>query len=71
MILLLTIFVTHEYGKTIGWEFIQGRDFSREIASDLSGMVINESAAKILGLENPIGESLTWKPGRHEVTWHP
>ena len=61
-----TIFVTHEYGKTIGWEFIQGRDFSREIASDLSGIVINESAAKILGLENPIGESLTWKPGGTE-----
>ena len=61
-----TIFVTHEYGKTIGWEFIKGRDFSREIASDLSGIVINESAAKILGLENPIGESLTWKPGGTE-----
>jgi putative ABC transport system permease protein len=58
-----TIFVTHEYGKTIGWEFIQGRDFSREIASDLSGIVINESALKILGLENPIGESLAWRPG--------
>ncbi|HET6545010.1 MAG TPA: ABC transporter permease [Chryseolinea sp.] len=61
-----TIFVTHEYGQTVGWEFIQGRDFSREIASDLSGIVINESASKILGLENPIGESLTWKPGGTE-----
>ena len=61
-----TIFVTHEYGKTIGWEFILGRDFSREIASDLSGIVINESASKILGLEDPIGESLTWKPGGTE-----
>ena len=61
-----TIFVTHEYGKTIGWDFIQGRDFSREIASDLSGIVINESALKILGLENPIGESLIWKPGGTE-----
>ena len=61
-----TIFVTHEYGKTIGWEFVQGRDFSREISSDLSGIIINESALKILGLENPIGESLTWQPGGSE-----
>ena len=61
-----TIFVTHEYGKTIGWEFVQGRDFSREISSDLSGIIINESALKILGLENPIGESLTWRPGGSE-----
>ncbi len=55
-----TIFVTHEYGKTIGWEFVQGRDFSREFPSDLSGIVINESALEILGLENPVGESLSW-----------
>ena len=61
-----TIFVTHEYGKTIGWEFVQGRDFSREIASDLSGIIVNESALQILGLENPIGESLRWQPGGSE-----
>ena len=48
-----TIFVTHEYGKTIGWEFVQGRDFSREISSDLSGIVVNESALRILGLGKP------------------
>lgn len=61
-----TIFVTHEYGKTIGWEFLEGRDFSREISSDTAGIVINESALKILGLENPVGESLSWRPGGSE-----
>jgi putative ABC transport system permease protein len=55
-----TIFVTHEYGQTIGWEFLQGRDFSRDFPTDLQGIVINESALKILGLENPVGESLSW-----------
>jgi putative ABC transport system permease protein len=58
-----TIFVTHEYGKTIGWEFVDGRDFSREFASDLSGIIINESALELLGLENPVGELLNWSPG--------
>jgi ABC-type antimicrobial peptide transport system permease subunit len=51
-----TIAVTHEYGKTIGLEFINGRDFSREFATDKNGVLINESAAKIMGLENPMGE---------------
>ncbi len=55
-----TIFVTHEYGQTIGWEFVAGRDFSRDFATDLKGIVINESALEILGLENPVGESLSW-----------
>ncbi len=57
-----TIFVSHEYGQTIGWKFIEGRDFSRAFPSDLSGIIINESALKILSLENPVGESLNWSP---------
>jgi putative ABC transport system permease protein len=51
--------VTFEYGKTIGWDFTDGRDFSREFPSDVSGVVINESARKMMGLENPTGEILT------------
>jgi putative ABC transport system permease protein len=48
--------VTPEYGKTIKWEVISGRDFSKEIESDRMGMIINESAVKYMGLENPVGE---------------
>ncbi len=50
--------VTYEYGKTIGWDFVVGRDFSREFASDETGVVINRSAQKLMGLENPVGETL-------------
>jgi ABC-type antimicrobial peptide transport system permease subunit len=52
--------VTHEHGKTVGWQFVQGRDFSREIASDSSGIVINEAAMKHMNLENPVGEPVRW-----------
>jgi ABC-type antimicrobial peptide transport system permease subunit len=45
-----------EYGKTVGWQILQGRDFSRDIRSDQDGMIINESAAKYMNLENPVGE---------------
>lgn len=57
-----TIYVSYEYGKTIGLQFIKGRDFSREFHSDLSGVLINESALNLTGLENPIGEIISWKP---------
>jgi putative ABC transport system permease protein len=50
--------VTSEYGRTIGWTFVSGRDFSEDIRSDLNGVVINESAARLMGLENPAGETL-------------
>jgi putative ABC transport system permease protein len=56
-----TLAVTHEHGKTAGWQFISGRDFSREHASDSAGVVINESAAKYMRLQNPVGETITWK----------
>ncbi len=53
--------ITHEYGKTIGWEFIDGRDFSRERATDSSAFVINETAAKFFGFKNSVGETLIWE----------
>jgi putative ABC transport system permease protein len=56
-----TLAVTAEHGKTLGWQVIQGRDFTSENASDSMGMVINESAAKYMGFKNPVGESVTWQ----------
>jgi ABC-type antimicrobial peptide transport system permease subunit len=56
-----TLAVTHEHGRTVGWQFIEGRDFSREFAADSSGVVINESAEKYIGLQHPVGETITWK----------
>jgi ABC-type antimicrobial peptide transport system permease subunit len=55
--------VTPEYGKTLGWEFVSGRDFSRDLASDSAAFVINEAAARLLGFENPVGETIRWQGG--------
>jgi putative ABC transport system permease protein len=52
--------VTPEYGKTIGWQFVNGRDFSRELASDSAAFVINEAAAVEFGFEDPIGKAVRW-----------
>lgn len=55
-----TLNITPEFGKTVGWQFIDGRDFLTTMAGDSSAMVINESAAKEMGLENPVGEVIHW-----------
>ena len=52
--------VTYDFGKTVGWQFIQVRDFSRDFATDSSAFIINESAAKYMGLKNPVGEIIKW-----------
>lgn len=50
--------VTPEYGKTIGWELVAGRDFSKDTEGDRLGMIINESAVKYMGLSDPVGETV-------------
>ena len=52
--------VTKEWGKTVGWKIKQGRDFSRDFATDSAAFIINESAAKFLGFKDPIGKILKW-----------
>lgn len=61
-----TIAITHDFGKTVGWQFVDGRDFSRDYASDSSGMVINETAATYMNIKDPVGKIVKWnnKPYR-------
>src|SRR6478609_5917061 len=55
-----TLNVSADFGTTVGWNVLDGRTFSRDIASDSSAIVINESAAKQMKLENPVGETVHW-----------
>ncbi|WP_273211434.1 ABC transporter permease [Runella zeae] len=48
--------VTHDFGNTVGWKVIEGRDFSRKFSTDSSAMIINEAALKLMGFKRPIGE---------------
>ena len=52
--------VTYEFGKTVNWKIREGRDFSRDYATDSLAFVINESAVKFLGFKNPVGTTLKW-----------
>ena len=54
------VFITHDYGKTVGWEILEGRDFSRDIASDSSAYILNEAAVDYMGIENPVGQNMKW-----------
>ena len=50
---------THEFGKTIGWKIIEGRDFSTDFKTDSSAVILNEAAVKLTGLKNIIGKIIT------------
>ncbi len=48
--------VTTNYGKTVGWQFTDGRDFSSQSVADSTAIVLNQAAVKYMGLKNPVGE---------------
>jgi ABC-type antimicrobial peptide transport system permease subunit len=50
------VWSSHDYGKTIGLQIIDGRDFSRDIASDTAAMILNEAAVDYMGLTDPVGK---------------
>ncbi|AEE51943.1 ABC transporter permease [Haliscomenobacter hydrossis] len=55
--------IDHDYIPTLGMEMAKGRNFSRSYGADSSGIIINETAAKILGYPDPIGKKLYTSDG--------
>ena len=54
------VFVSTDFGKTIGWNIKEGRDFSRDYPNDTTSMILNETAVKFMGLRHPVGETVKW-----------
>jgi ABC-type antimicrobial peptide transport system permease subunit len=54
------VFVSTDFGKTTGWQFKEGRDFSRDFATDSSAIIFNETAVKFAGLTHPVGKTIMW-----------
>jgi putative ABC transport system permease protein len=63
-----TISITHDYGRTIGWQIVAGRDFSREFIADSNAVILNESAARLTGLKNPVGETIRMDNHNFRIT---
>lgn len=71
---------SHDFPKTNGFQFIEGRDFSRDLSSDSSAVVINEMAAKIISKESAIGKTIKFGHGKErkivgvikdQIRWSP
>ncbi|RFS16285.1 ABC transporter permease [Emticicia sp. C21] len=58
------VWVTEDFGKVINWKVITGRDFSTDFKTDSAAVILNEAAAKQIGLKNPIGEYIKTEDGK-------
>jgi putative ABC transport system permease protein len=50
--------VDENYIPTLGMKMVQGRNFSREFPTDSTGIIVNESAARLLGFRDPVNKDL-------------
>jgi putative ABC transport system permease protein len=63
-----TIAVTQDFGKTIGWQIKEGRDFSKVFATDSLAIVLNESAVKQVGMKQDIvGQTIQFNDKNYTV----
>jgi putative ABC transport system permease protein len=68
----LTVFfrnvnVAPEFGKTLRWTVKEGRDFSADISADSASVILNETAIKIMELEDPIGEVIEFRGKEYTI----
>lgn len=56
--ILSTIGVDYDFIETMGMEIVAGRAFSEQFPSDDSAVIINETAAREMGLEQPTATTL-------------
>lgn len=67
--------VDNNYIPTLEMKIISGRNFSPQFPSDSNGVILNESAIKMLGIQNPVGKKLyaktdleTFSKGQKTIT---
>ena len=58
--------VDHDYLKTLGMEMVAGRFFDKARPADSSAIVLNETAAKLFGYDEPIGKKVYTLDGNPE-----
>ncbi|MFC2163569.1 ABC transporter permease [Acidobacteriota bacterium] len=52
-------FADHDYLEVLGTKIVHGRDFSRDYSADAQKIIINETAQRAMGFDDPIGKRVT------------
>jgi predicted permease len=52
--------IGYDFVKTMNVKLLDGREFSRAFATDTAAYLINQTAAKAMGLKDPVGQTITF-----------
>jgi len=53
--------------ETMGFELVQGRTHSKSFGADSSRILINEAAARVMGMKEPVGKFITFWDNEMEI----
>lgn len=60
--------VGFDFVDMMGLEIVQGRGFSKDFATDTTAFMVNETALKQMGMENPLGKRISaWNKQGHII----
>lgn len=59
--------IGYDYLKTLGMTLKEGREFSPDFASDTNVYMINETAARVMGMTNPVGKEIEFWRGKAKI----
>ena len=59
---------SHDFPGTNGFQFVEGRDFSRDYGTDSSALIVNELAAKLISpTGSALGKKIKWPEQEREI----
>lgn len=61
------IATTNDFITTNGVKLVSGRDFSTRFPSDTSGLLISASAAKLMNLTDPVGQTVSFHGNKSHI----
>ncbi|ULC59197.1 ABC transporter permease [Flaviramulus sp. BrNp1-15] len=59
--------IDYDYLETMEMEIKEGRNFSRSFGTDSTAIILNETAAKLTGFDNPVGEKIYTMDGNNQL----
>jgi predicted permease len=59
--------IGYDFVKTMGITLVDGRDFSKDRATDSTAYLINESAARLMGMQDPVGREVSFWRGKGPI----
>ena len=62
-----SIYVDFDFFATMNIRMKEGRAFSRDFASDSGAYIINEAAADMMGMQNPVGQTVTFSKVKGKI----